>query len=536
MILSCHMIIILYCLSDESSDSSDEESLEGRAPTAKRRKLAGESALRSSLASGLYPEYEVTEGPVDSSSPEGKSALDYLRLLWPTAICQMICLETNNYALQHNRLNWAPVSTDEVWTFLAIVVLMGIHRLPTINQYWSQNRFLGVPAIPQQMSRQRFWKLWSNLHLVDNQRADCRGTSGVSRKVKPLLETLSRTFCLHYTPSQEISVDEAMVKFKGRSKGKVYMPRKPVKEGFKIWCCSCSCCGYLCSFRLYEGKREDPVTGKKVVEKGLVLSVVSDLLSPFEHLNHVAYFDNFYTSGPLADKLRERGIFLVGTINRWAAGFPECLKQIKPPKGAYVSKRVDDKTYSVFSDRKVVSFLSNAFPESMNDKVARVQAGGLLGYQDVPPLLPAYNKFMGGVDRAGQLRKTYGFDRKCKRSWVRLFFQFFDYSINNAYLLYKSSCIKHGMNPKDLLAFRLDLVEQLLPAAPSSQRPHGISGRDADLTGVCQLVDVSDIRLARGRCYQCLQKKRPKVAFTSFGCSVCKVRLCPKRCFCEYHN
>ena len=64
-------------------------------------------------------------------------------------------------------------------------------------------------------------------------------------------------------------------------------------------------CGYLCSFRLYLGKRDDPVTGRKVVEKGLVLSVVSDLLLPFEHLNHVAYFDNFYTSGPLADKLRE---------------------------------------------------------------------------------------------------------------------------------------------------------------------------------------------------------------------------------------
>ena len=198
-----------------------------------------------------------------------------------------------------------------------------------------------------------------------------------------------------------------MVKFKGRSKGKVYMPRKPVKVGFKIWCCSCSCCGYLCSFRLYDGKREDQVTGRKVVEKGLVLSVVSDLLlSPFEGLNHVAYLDNFYTSGPLADKLRELEIFLVGTINKYAAGFPECLKQSKPPKGTYVSKRIDDKTYSVFHDRKVVCFLSNVFPESMNDKAAGVQAGGMLGYQSVPPLLPAYNKFMGGVDGTGRFRKT----------------------------------------------------------------------------------------------------------------------------------
>ena len=97
-------------------------------------RLAGESALRSSLASGLYPEYKAAEGPADSSSPDGKSTLDYLLLLWPTAICQLICLQTNSYALQHNCLNWAPVSTDELWTFLGIVVLMGIHRLPTINQ------------------------------------------------------------------------------------------------------------------------------------------------------------------------------------------------------------------------------------------------------------------------------------------------------------------------------------------------------------------------------------------------------------------
>ena len=40
------------------------------------------------------------------------------------------------------------------------------------------------------------------------------------------------------------------------------------------------------------------------------------------------------------------------------------------------------------------------------------------------------------------------------------------------------------MKPKDLMAFRLELVDQLLPAAPSSERPHGISGSDADLMGV----------------------------------------------------
>ena len=69
---------------------------------------------------------------------------------------------------------------------------------------------------------------------------------------------------------------------------------------------------------------------------------------------------------------------------------------------------------------------------------------------------------MGGVDRTDQLRKSYGFDRKSRRFWLRLFFQFFDYSINNAHILYKHSCKRHGIVPKDQLEFRIELVHLLL--------------------------------------------------------------------------
>ena len=70
----------------------------------------------------------------------------------------------------------------------------------------------------------------------------------------------------------------------------------------------------------------------------------------------------------------------------------------------------------------------------MDSKVVRPQPGGVLRAQSVPPLLPAYNKFMGGVDRTDQFRKSYGFDRNSRCSWIHLFFQLFDYAFNNAYL------------------------------------------------------------------------------------------------------
>ena len=37
-----------------------------------------------------------------------------------------------------------------------------------------------------------------------------------------------------YNPHKDVSIDEAMIPFKGRSSMKQYMPKKPVKRGFKI--------------------------------------------------------------------------------------------------------------------------------------------------------------------------------------------------------------------------------------------------------------------------------------------------------------
>ena len=195
---------------------------------------------------------------------------------------------------------------------------------------------------------------------MDNSRLS--PSEGLSRKFKPVLDVLSESFFLHYNPGQEMCVDEAMVKYKGHIKGKVRMPKKPIKMGFKIWCCCCSCCGYLCTFQVYEGKPTDPSTGKQVPEKGMVKRVVMELASPFSGLNHVLYLDNFFTSGPLVSELYKEEIYVAGTIQQRAAGFPNNLKDTRPARGSYVVERVGNICYYVFHDRNLVSFVTNAPP------------------------------------------------------------------------------------------------------------------------------------------------------------------------------
>ena len=97
------------------------------------------------------------------------------------------------------------------------------------------------------MPRNRFWDVRSNLHLVDDSALPPPSGSSLTCKIKPLLDTLSDRFFMNYSPGQELAVDEAMIKYKGHAKGKVVIPKKPVKKDFKMWCC-CSCCGYLCTF------------------------------------------------------------------------------------------------------------------------------------------------------------------------------------------------------------------------------------------------------------------------------------------------
>ena len=101
------------------------------------------------------------------------------------------------------------------------------------------------------------------------------------KKFKPTLDVLSRTFLSNYSPGQELSVDEAMIKYEGHIRGKVRMPKKPIIIGFKCGAAVLAAMAtYLCTFQVYEGKPVDPVSGKSISEKGMVNQVVKDLVGP----------------------------------------------------------------------------------------------------------------------------------------------------------------------------------------------------------------------------------------------------------------
>ena len=129
-----------------------------------------------------------------------------------------------------------------------------------------------------------------------------------------------------YTPNKEVAVDEAMVKFSGRSAIKQYLPMKPIKRGIKVWVLGDSRNGYFSKFEVYTGKKGNSP------EQGLGARVVKDLTSDLKGKHHHVYFDNFFTSVKLIEDLRNDGIYGCGTARADRKGYPQKLKMLKLSK------------------------------------------------------------------------------------------------------------------------------------------------------------------------------------------------------------
>ena len=177
-------------------------------------------------------------------------------------------------------------------------------------------------------------------------------------KVRPLMDHLSMkfvdTFC-----GEELDVDESMVLYYGRHGCKQFIRNRPIRFGYKIWCLNAPL-GYLVKFIPYQGKGS--VTDK---ELGLGGSVVVDLLSVlFEEDKYKVYFDNFFTSLKLVDKLTEKKIGATGTVreNRIEKCPITGIKEMKKKeRGAYDYQYDDQKKLLVcrWNDNSVVTVVSN---------------------------------------------------------------------------------------------------------------------------------------------------------------------------------
>lgn len=473
--------------------------------------------------------------------------LSILKLILDDDICTTIVEESNRYALQHKTT--LDLNVEELHAFIGILIFMGFHVLPSMRHYWSEDENFHVERIARVMSVKRFLKILRFIHVNDNTKMPKRGELGYDKlfKVRPFLNHLNTKYMVLFSPSRHLAVDESMVGFKGRSSLKQYMPKKPIKRGFKIWVCACSQTGFVLSFDVYTGKQAE---GGPVL--GLGEKVVLKTTAPFLGLGHCIYFDNFFSSVSLVHKLLEENTFSCATILPTRVEYPQ--DEMKNDKDisthCYDFAQVNDVSVVKWADRgkKTVSVISSIHNPSVETTVERTNSKGVRETVSCPVAVAQYNKFMGGVDRFDQHMANYTIVQKSKKWWMKLFYYFLDSAVVNSFILYTQSCNLKNQKPMSHLKFRSALVNGLIgsfsskkrkgymPASGKARKRNSPSGRPT-IENTIRLSNVGAHMPEKNdkyrRCAMCSTKKKEKRS--NIICKTCNVALC-KECFLPFHK
>lgn len=378
---------------------------------------------------------EISVGPkvdLDVETP-----INMFLHIFPDSLCDHIVFQTNLYALQKaggNANAFTPTNLQEIKRFLSINLMMGVKKMPSYRDYWSSRSELRDPFISSLMPRDRFSWLLGHVHLNDNSLEPNRESPNYDKlyKLRPFLDKLSETFMNSFEPSQNQAIDESMIRFKGRSYLKQYMPNKPIKRGYKVWI-RADKSGYACQFQIYVGK-----VGQ-LSEKNLGCRVVEDLTRTLVGKGHRVYFDNFFNSIDLQKKLLSDMIYACGTVRKGRKNLPVDFVDDKQLKRGACDWRVslDGLVCLKWMDNRPVYFLSNYLDPSKMETVNRKQKDGNIQQIACPELVKKYNDEMGHVDKMDMLKSLYEVDRKSKKWWHRIFFYFLDLSVVNAFILFK---------------------------------------------------------------------------------------------------
>ncbi|GBM31877.1 hypothetical protein AVEN_183284-1 [Araneus ventricosus] len=166
-------------------------------------------------------------------------------MLFTNDMCEKIRENTNKYAefvksatidkwepIGVKKWAWKPIEDiEELFSYMAIILTIGIAKLPRIKYYWSSNPMFGNDQVKRTMDR--FGDIYRFFHLSDreNQVSPNGPSFYMMQKLDPFMSCLRSNFQMHFELYPHLSVDEAI----GRLGIVQYMPNKPVKRGSGLY-------------------------------------------------------------------------------------------------------------------------------------------------------------------------------------------------------------------------------------------------------------------------------------------------------------
>jgi hypothetical protein len=503
-------------------------------------------------------------------------------LFFSLEILNIIVENTNEYAkskFAEKKRSWDDLTLSELKIFLAIIIYMGLFKMPSMKDYWNNKQQFPIHNITRYMTCIRFEQIKRFLHIspIDSQ-SQSNVSASLFPKLEPLATYIQNASKKYYIPSSNVSVDEMIARFLGRSYHTFRIKNKPNPEGFKIL--SLCDAGYTYAFIFLSRKFDNPEV-QSVPNLNKTSCEVFHLvkqLPPKKSFN--IYMDNFFSNINLFSFLRSKNFGACGTARINSSKYPKILKvNNKLDWDTLSGVVVDDVLAVLWIDNGPVTMLStlheinNGLKNRINrerrrpriNKTNSSTINKVFGNQPkkilpIPKIIDDYNHYMGGVDIADQLRSNYIIQFPVRRTWYPLFFWMLDTSIVNSYLIYKIKHEKKVSHKEFRIKILWSLIKTALEPQPTKET-RGSKGKQKTLTKkqsyVTKNFDLPPGRLIEAKhlpiynkrhlsCEYCkiinklqLQSAKKNPYQSHYSCSFCKVRLCinnNRNCFLLFHT
>ena len=272
---------------------------------------------------------------------------------------------TNSYArthlstvtLPHRSLfqNWRDITLIEMRAFIGMIINMGLTQLSDIKDYWSTHATLNLPFFRSVFSRDRFLQIYWMLHVGELPSTTKRS------KIQPFIDLLIPLFQRYLNPARELSIDEAMIAFRGRVAFRQYIRGKPQPWGIKAYVLSESRSGYMYNLVIYYGKETQLITAPGLNH---TTRVILTAMTPLANMGYDLYTDRFYTSPIVADELKINTT-VTGTVMVNKKNMPAATKskRLKPKKGDVSTYR--PLVVMQWTDKRTLTTLSTKYTNAM---------------------------------------------------------------------------------------------------------------------------------------------------------------------------
>lgn len=513
--------------SSENNESSDSEIGDADISSYSELEVNKDTATRPSHV------FREKSGP-KHAPPSDSKAIEYFNLFFTHDLWLFIVNETNRYATdflnshqimspQARAKKWKPVTIMEMKAFVAVLLEMGITRRPNIFSYWAKNS-RHIPWFGKMFSRNRFQLILKFFHLVDNTNLFPPGHKNYDpcAKFQPLVEHANLKFRYHYTPHQELSVDESLIGTKCHTELTQYLPnKKHHKWGIKFWMLCDSVVNYCLGFFCYRGAKSN-IDKAEIKKYGLGHVVVTKLLNMGNYLNkgfHI-FMDNFFTSTSLAKYLYNHATYLTGTIRRNRKGLPNNVKSMNVGQAKYF--RNVEVLLCGYREKKskkypVLLISTKAIAET---KIVTKKRRGQEIQKTKPSIIIDYNKFMGGVDGSDMMLYTYLDERRTVKYWKKVVFYILGRMVLNAYIIYKENTNGTVMSRLKFTSSIIESIEQDWLA----EKGNPVATSKIVSKGIGLGLEKLPGRNLR-RCIVCSNKDGGPVKRSNLICSKCKKGL-----------